>query len=308
MKICLVGPGYMPIPPTGWGACEILIWNYYEVLTSKGHDVKIVNTTNPNLMVSEINQFNPDIVHIQYDDYYNLSNVIGFKTILTSHYAYLEQPNKHGGYSNIFSGFVRSNSHIFALSNGIKDTYVKYGRNPNTISVIPNGVRCDLFNFSETCENKSIYLAKVDYRKRQYLFHNIDDLYFAGNIADNRYNRHNYLGEWNKDYLHQNLTNFANLVLLSDGEAHPLVCLEGMAAGLGLVISEFATANLDTTLDWIDVIPESRINDIDYISNVIKENRDKSIRNRHKIREYVTNNFSYDKIVDLYLDEIKKII
>ena len=27
MKIAIVGPGIMPIPPTGWGAVEILIWD-----------------------------------------------------------------------------------------------------------------------------------------------------------------------------------------------------------------------------------------------------------------------------------------
>ena len=27
MKISLIGPGIMPIPPVGWGAVEILIWD-----------------------------------------------------------------------------------------------------------------------------------------------------------------------------------------------------------------------------------------------------------------------------------------
>ena len=27
MKVTLIGPGIMPIPPTGWGAVEILIWD-----------------------------------------------------------------------------------------------------------------------------------------------------------------------------------------------------------------------------------------------------------------------------------------
>ena len=27
MKIVLIGPGIMPIPPTGWGAVEILVWD-----------------------------------------------------------------------------------------------------------------------------------------------------------------------------------------------------------------------------------------------------------------------------------------
>ena len=115
--------------------------------------------------------------------------------------------------------------------------------------VIPNGVRDDLFKFEEICEypNRSMYLAKVEPRKRQYLFQSVDGLYFAGNNIESRFNTQNpnYLGEWSKEKLYNNLTKYANLVLLSDGEAHPLVCLEAMSAGLGLVLSEWATANLD---------------------------------------------------------------
>ncbi|MEC8578098.1 MAG: hypothetical protein VXY41_01675, partial [Pseudomonadota bacterium] len=49
----------------------------------------------------------------------------------------------------------------------------------------------------------------------------------AGNIADERFDKtKNYLGEWSKKYLYENLTHYGNLVLLSDGEAHPLVCME----------------------------------------------------------------------------------
>ena len=38
----------------------------------------------------------------------------------------------------------------------------------------------------------------------------------------------NYLGEWTKDQLYKELTDYGNLVLLSDGEAHSLVIMEGI--------------------------------------------------------------------------------
>jgi hypothetical protein len=28
MKLVIIGPGIMPIPPIGWGSVEILIWDY----------------------------------------------------------------------------------------------------------------------------------------------------------------------------------------------------------------------------------------------------------------------------------------
>ncbi len=306
MKICIVGPGYMPIPPVGWGACEILIWDYYQTLTSKGHEVQIVNTTNQRNMISQINDFNPDVVHIQFDDYYWIADHVNFKTIITSHYAYLEQPNKHGNYSGIFNGFLNSNAKIFALSQGIKNTYVNHGRNPEDVTVLRNGVRFELFKFEENGNDKSIYLAKIDYRKRQYLFQSIRDLYFAGNLSDSRFSSQNYLGEWVKEQVYENLTEFANLVLLSDGEAHPLVCLEAMSAGLGLVISEFATANLDLNLPFIDVIEENRITDIEYVESVIINNRKKSLTMRNQIRNYAKT-FDWNIIVDEYIEKLKQL-
>ena len=44
MKITLVGPGIMPIPPTGWGAVEILVWDTKNALEDLGHEVQILNT------------------------------------------------------------------------------------------------------------------------------------------------------------------------------------------------------------------------------------------------------------------------
>ena len=43
MKIALIGPGFSPIPPKGWGAVESLIWDYYINLKKLQYDVKIVN-------------------------------------------------------------------------------------------------------------------------------------------------------------------------------------------------------------------------------------------------------------------------
>ena len=308
MKIAIIGPGEMPIPPSGWGAVEILIWDYYQILKKEGFDVHIINDKNPSNIINSVNSLDPDFIHIQYDNWFFLEDSFRCKNIaLTSHFAYLEQPNKHAGYTEIFNGFCNSRSWIFALSEDIKKSYIQGGKDPNLISVIPNGVRTDLFKFSEECEDKSIYLAKIDYRKRQHLFHDIPNLFFAGNIEDSRYNMNNYLGELSKEYLYQNLTRFSNLILLSDGEAHPLVCLEALSSGLGLVISEFSTGNLDISKPFIDVIPESKINDTAYIESIIRENRLKSRKYRTEIREY-SKEFDWGKVIKYdYVPLIKKI-
>jgi hypothetical protein len=43
MKISIIGPGIMQIPPVGWGAVESLIWDYKISLEKLGHKVQIIN-------------------------------------------------------------------------------------------------------------------------------------------------------------------------------------------------------------------------------------------------------------------------
>jgi len=313
MKICIIGPGSMPIPPNGWGAVEIIIWDYKEKLEKLGNDVYIINTRDRNRIIEECNSFKPDFVHVQYDEFWDICDRINCKNVaITSHFGYLDQEEKYDFYyRRIMEGFISiKNGKIFALSPSIANKYIQRGFDNNRVFVVPNGVRDDLFLFSEECvyPDKSIYLAKIEPRKRQFLYQNIEGLNFAGNCIDSRFNTNNsnYLGEWSKEKLYNELTKYANLVLLSDGEAHPLVCLEAMSAGLGLVISEWATANLDLSQPFIDVIPESKISDIEYVSKVVEENRRKSIYIRNDIRKYVIDNFSWEKIIkEIYLKNIK---
>ena len=305
----------MTIPPKGWGAVEILIDDIRKNLQEIGHKVSIINTTNLNYAVGITNALNPDIVHIHYDDYSFLAHHLNCKNvILTSHFAYLEQPSKWSeNYNKFFWEFINTDSHIFCLSKGILDMYKKGGKSNDRLHLVSNGVRTDLFKFDEVCErpNDSLCLGKIDPRKRQAIFQNIDNLYFAGRIEDPEFKgrlKATYLNEWNKEQLYRDLTKFANLVLISDGEAHPLVCMEALSAGLGLVISEYATANLDTSLPFIDVVPESKICDLEYVSNILENNRKVSVKMRKEIREYAMN-FDWKRVIqDKYIKSIEKIL
>ena len=314
MRISIIGPGIMPIPPTGWGAVESLIWDYYQELTKNGHEVQIVNTQNYQEIASSVNEFNPDFVHLQYDDLYQVLDWINCPNkAATSHFGYLENPQHLlGGYQRIFRGFVEGNFKIFCLSEGIANVYRQAGVPEERIFVTPNGARSDLFEFKKECEYKdrSIYLAKITDRKKQYLYQDIDFLDFAGNIDDHRFNvnRSNYLGEWTKDRLYKNLSNYSNLVLLSDGEAHPLVCCEALMCGLGLVISECSAANLDVNKPFITVINNSDLNNIDLIKSEIIKNQEISNLMREEIRQYGLDEFSWESIVKKYVTVIENII
>lgn len=312
MNICIIGPGFSQIPPVGWGAVEIVIWDTANTLKELGHQVYIINTTNPQEIIGTINQLNPDFVHIHYDDYVFLYPYIQFPKAITTHYGYLERPEMYGAYSYKANGFVNIKPNVFALSEGIKNIYKNQMRIPDdNLYVVPNGVTNEKFRFTDSPKyfDRSIYLAKIDYRKRQTLFQNNSSIYYAGNIVDERFDStKNYLGEWTKEDLYNNLTDYANLILLSDGEAHPLVCMEALSAGLGLVISEWATANLDLSKDFITVIPESKIINLDYVSKKIEENRSISIKKRKEIVDYAKN-FNWKKQIEkYYIPSVQKVI
>tara|TARA_R100001443_G_scaffold16681_3_gene27000 strand:+ start:974 stop:1918 length:945 start_codon:yes stop_codon:yes gene_type:complete len=311
MRISIIGPA-LPIPPVGWGAVESLIWDMKETLSLMGHEVQIVNIADPSEIINSINKFRPDFVHINYDDWVGLYPYIQYPCACTTHFAYLERLEMMGDYKRrVFDVFGKIKPNVFGLSKGINKSYnINAGIPKERLFLNPNGVDLKKFEVSEKpCHSSaSIYLAKIDHRKRQHLFQMIDSLYYAGNIANNRFDqRYNYLGEWRKETLYKNLTNYGNLVLLSDGEAHPLVCPEAFAAGLGVVISQWATANLDTSKKFITVIPENKILDIKYVEEKIIENREYSIDHRNEILDYAKN-FDWCRILSkYYLKNIEKI-
>ncbi len=303
----------MPIPPIGWGAVESLIWDYYEELTLLGHEVQVVNTQNLQEIVNLVNGFNPDFVHLQYDDLHHVLKYINCPNkAATSHFGYIEnQMHTHGYYNHIFRGFVEGDFNIFCLSEGIRRVYLNAGVSAHRLYVTPNGARTDLFKYRNqpTILDKSIYLAKIQHRKRQYVYHTINCIDFIGNREDSKFNYSipNYLGEWTKEQLYENLSSYPNLVLLSDGEAHALVCCEALINGLGLVISEYAAGNLDTTLPFITVIPNERLGDLEYVKSAIIENQKKSIEHRAQIRAYGIEMFSWKNVIAKYVSIVELI-
>lgn len=312
MRISIIGPNTL-IPPVGWGAVESLIWDMKLTLEEMGHEIQIINIGDAYQVINMINQFRPDFVHINYDDWISLYEFIQYPCAVTTHFAYIERPELMGGYKQrVFDHFTRIKPNVFGLSEGINKIYNNLAGIPeNKLYLNPNGVNSKLFEITDNPKysDRSIYLAKIDHRKRQFLFQDIQSLWYVGNIAESRFDTsNNYLGEWTKDVLHKELTQYGNLVLLSDGEAHPLVCPEAFSAGLGVVVSEWATANLDLDKKFISVIPENKINDVKFIENVIVENREYSINNRDEILHYAKQ-FEWCRMMDNYfLPNIQKVI
>ena len=310
MKVILIGPGLSPIPPTGWGAVESLIWDYYENLVKLGIDTTIINNSDLGAVIRQCNSQHIDAIHIMYDDHVIIAPYLICRNIIyTSHYAYITSPELTKKYKyyyqNIFMRAVENGKNIIihALSDQIGEIYRKHGFT-GAIKTLGNGARDDLFRFTSEPKKagRSVYVAKVEYRKAQYKYQSIDYIDFVGNYCDSPFftNHPNYLGEWSKTILYENLTEYANLILLSEGEADPLVVKEALIAGLGVVVSECSSANLDRSKSFITVIPNERINDLEYVQAKIEENRKASVGARQEIRQYALENFAWSVIIKKY--------
>ena len=312
VNVYLIGPGVKPIPPKGWGAIESLIWDYHENLIKRGIISTIINEPNLQQVITLCNRTLPDAIHIMYDDHIVIVPYLNCKRIFyTSHYAYITHPQFSSQYSYYYNNFFKkvigyqNRVTLNVISNQIKDVYRAHGFDKR-INVICNGAREDLFDFTmnPTCSNKSVYIAKIEKRKGQYKYQSLPGIDFVGNYQDSEFdtNRPNYLGEWDKQTLYKNLTNYGNLVLLSDGEADPLVVKEGLISGLGVVVSECASANLDLSKPFITVIPNDKLDDIQYVYRKVVENRLTSIQMRQEIHQYAMDNFAWGKIIEKYIE------
>ena len=95
---------------------------------------------------------------------------------------------------------------------------------------------------------------------------------------------------------------------MSDGEnGTPLVVKEAMINGLGVVISEYAAHDLPDGLPFVSVIPNEKLENIEYVKEKIKENREVSISMRDDIRQFAIDNFSWENLVKLYAENIEKL-
>mgnify|MGYP001253161801 CR=1 FL=1 len=341
MKIILIGPGILPIPPKGWGAIEILIADQAEMLKKLGYDVYIVNDANKEKAIDRINIIQGDIVHLHYDEHIDWVKEIDCKRIyITSHFGYLSSYSTNSilfknsfififirvltklipqkitylfgidtkkrnliEYYYIFKKFLKTTAKVICLSKEIENTYKNYNSKAQ-LTVFHNGARVDLIRYSENAKypEDAICIGKIEIRKKQSYLQNINNIKFVGPIVDKKFNKNNrnYMGTWTRDYLFQNLTNYSTLVLISNGEAHPLVCCEALIAGLGLVVSEEASSNLDKSLPYISVIKQKNIYKKDYIYQTIKENIKISELYRKEIRKYALATFDIERLMKEY--------
>jgi hypothetical protein len=147
-------------------------------------------------------------------------------------------------------------------------------------------------------------LAKIEKRKRQHLtyWHPTVDY-----IGRGQFHHPNFRGEIGHDILYKLLTDYGNLVMLSENEnGTPLVVKEGMAAGLGCVLSKSAANELPPDLPWVTVLSEEDLANPLRIEAAIEHNRAVSRPMRAQIREWIREHWDMETYMKHYIDELRK--
>jgi len=207
MKIALIGPGIMEIPPPKWGAVEMIIWDNYNILKEAGYDVNIINTADKNLIIDHVNSNNYDVIHLHYDVFADLMPSLKVKVkILSSHYPYIGIKEKYisDGYDKTIKNVVNNKDYyIFASSQNDIDTFILEGADKTKIYLSKLGVKSESYSFLENpTYYKTLCFSQIVDRKRQYQIQNIENIDFVGRIDDFKFtNKENYLGEYERENL-----------------------------------------------------------------------------------------------------------
>ena len=317
MKIALIGPGIMEIPPPKWGAVEMMIWDYAIILKDLGHRVQIINTPDKELIKFEVEHGHFDVVHLHYDVYADiLTDLVPLckKLIVSSHYPYINTPAMWGRdqYGEHFSA-IRENKDFYIFASSQKDinTYVDYGAVLENTWLSKLGIRCDPYQFNQYAQfDRTLHFSQICDRKRQYILEGLDDIDIFGRREPGKFRGKHYLGELERDVLNNSITNYSNFILLSEVEnTTPLVVKEALICGLGVVVSEEVSPELDTSKSFIDVIPEDKMTDLSYIREVIYNNKKHSRQIRREIRQYGIDTFGLENILAYeYIPKLQSLI
>ncbi|BDI33043.1 hypothetical protein CCAX7_50940 [Capsulimonas corticalis] len=321
MRILLVSGGGIPIPPPRWGGVENLIWQQATALRAAGHEVDICNVPARGIkkvpLAISTKPWTYDIVHLHLDNsskyWIPLTKIFKFNLLISTHYGYAAFPEHWNSvYPRIFQNLKKA-PNLLLISPEIEKTFRRLGATARMF-VLPNGINCASLKWKPKGTKDAICLARVEKRKKQTLLASKLDKTdvvcdFAGPIDPeidfvvNERNTH-YIGEWSRDQIQENLTDYRCLVLISDGEGHAAVLSEAMAAGVSLVVSPQASHNLDLSLPWIYAIDPEK----DDIPAAIQKAIDENERYRKEIRAYCEADFDWKVIMPRYIEILEQIV
>jgi glycosyltransferase involved in cell wall biosynthesis len=322
MKIGLIAHGALPIPPVGWGAVEGTLWHRKLHLERMGHTVDISNIRAIDRAIDLANKRAYDFVHCHNEDFVApCVSHLKWPLAVTSHHGWLhafdpgldhDHSGKFGRLSSQFRETMRAPAN-FVLSERIRQMYVRCGYT-GFLRVLRNAVEAGEFRVVPRGNGKAVCVGAISRRKRQKMLFEIarDRVHvdFVGPWGLARapgpveHEHAAYLGVWDKPTLYERLGEYSCLVLLSESEGAPKVVLEGLAAGLSVVITEACAANL-TDEEFITIIPDGETRP-DTIAHAIQSAIDNNPTLRATIRDYAFRRFDYSVVVPEYVRLIEE--
>lgn len=312
MKICHVMHGRLPIPPRGWAPLENSVCDLKFWCERLGHEFVIVNIAGAAGIAEAVSRVRPDVVHIHSEEQFGLAPALRARVkILGCQWPLAFQPEHEAAAKWLFAG----DSRICCLSPAMKERCLALGVAPARLFLSRNGARGDLIRFAAQPKfpDRSICAGIINRRKRQHLLMPLPFVDIVGPIAPIKAEKDrpdfdrrcpHYRGEWPHARLHDALTDYASLVVTSSYEVAPIIVCEALMAGLGVVVSEAAAANLDRRQPFVTVVPEEVLAAPDRLAEAIRENQQVSRTMREAIRQYALDQFEWGRIVPVYLEHL----
>lgn len=311
MHIALVAHGNEEIPSKGWGAVEHVIWQYATELKKREIEVSIVNDKKWKAIVSLYRihrEKKIDVIHCHAEkpvkflsQYWKHSLVVS-----TTH----NPLNRNELTESEKKALNRCQSAPYHLTLRPDISKLINERNPQAIcEVQPNGVVCTDFKTKETGNGKAIYVGRIQERKRQnpvaeqLVSSGIKCDFFGPDFKEIEMNaalRSMYKGEIDRETLMKQLCEYSCLILASESEGQPLVVVEALAAGIPVVVSPAASANLDLNQPFIH-----RIEKDEEISDAVQKAISQRNESSQHIRGYAEKNFDFSSLVDRYLAQLQ---
>jgi glycosyltransferase involved in cell wall biosynthesis len=300
-KILIVAPGLLPIPPSGWGAVELLTHETAIELSNKFH-VTVLNSRSLWSWISVLrNRYVAAVVH--YEEMVaptSLVRALRFRDrpiLFCSHYGYLDQPMKWNPEFRRKFGkalkHLRKTDYFLALSPSIAKVVREMTQAQTIYS--PNGSSLTPVHRARGGGGLLI-LGKVEDRKRQFEVVSALRAEFpltcVGPIADARVEnllrsqvdkslREIFVGPWSRAEVAERLSSYDVLLLPSEAEADALVLYEAQLAGLSIIVCSRAIGSQDPTLPWVHSVDD--LEDLGLLKTTVST----AIRNNPKLRSQI---------------------
>lgn len=266
MRILILAPGNVQIPPLGWGAVETVISETIPEYQKNGCSIMLMNSKAVADFWRAL-QFKPDVVLV-HDDLATARARFFFprtRIVAVCHYGLSAKPDLwHRSFKKVI-GKLDYADYVICLNPTIYQVFLEYFP-IKKLAISPNGSSFSPL-VSEVPGDGIICVGKVEPRKKQFeLFKSLSkigvEITFVGEIADKRVQSllerdpkltRYFVGPWSRNELSENLSKYKALLLSSLGEADALVLYEAQLAGLNVIVNKSSLGSQDPALPWIHV-------------------------------------------------------